>query len=575
MSLVATFISCVFLFAGQSPPDTIRQHYEKAEAARAAGNLSTAETEYTAILGEGYERLGAVYLALEDYQHAIPALQAAVGYRANAPATLIELAIAYYGSEQYARALEPADQASKLDPDNVGAHQMLGKTYFMLGDLGRSITELEIAAKLSPNDVDVSYTLGVAYLRNRQPEVAKKLYQSMIQVFGDRPQLHVVIGRAYRQSGLLKDAAAEFKKAIALDPHFPRAHYYLGITYLLDEGQSQMDQALAEFQVELAANPDEFFANYYRGVVYIFQRKWDLAVPPLQKAAAIQPDNPDPYFQLGQAYQELNQHEQAIEVLKKAIAFNPDLGHNKGQVSTAHHRLAQSLLKTGHVEAGQRELQIASDLKAQVFKLEQQSQSSGSGMGAAKLPETKDLLDPALAHGVAATGDVDDGTKQKLRGSDVYFKKVVAAAHNNVGLLRAERQDFRGAVEHFALAAKWDPRLEGVDYNLGLAYYKSGLYKEATAPLEAELKEHPANRPARLILGMSWFMLGKALLERGERVQGIENLERAVQLDPDQPEFHGQLGQAYLTAGRRAEGEREIEIAKQLKSKIRDPKAPQ
>ena len=67
-------------------------------------------------------------------------------------------------------------------------------------------------------------------------------------------------------------------RAIALDPGFPRAHYYLGITYLLDEGQSKTSEALEEFKLEVAANPDEFFANYYLGVVYNFQRQWDLAI---------------------------------------------------------------------------------------------------------------------------------------------------------------------------------------------------------------------------------------------------------------------------------------------------------
>jgi tetratricopeptide (TPR) repeat protein len=507
MRLVATVLPfLLFMFVCQSPQDTIRQHYETAEAQRVAGNLAAAEAEYRAILGEGYERLGEIYLALEDHRRAITVLEAAAAYRANSPAVLIDLAIAYYGAQQYAKALVPASKALAIDRDNPGAHQMLGKTFFMLGDMGKSIAELETAAKLTPNDIDVAYTLGIAYLRNRQPAAAKQLYESMIKDFGERPQLHVVIGRAYRQSGLLPEAAAEFKKAIALDPRFPRAHYYLGITYLLDGGQSKMDEALAEFQIEVAANPDEFFANYYLGVVYIFQRKWDLAVTFLQRASTIQPNNPDPYFQLGQAYQELNKHEQAIEVLKKAIALNPDLGHNKGQVTTAHHRLAQSLLKIGQTEAGQRELQLASDLKAQAFKLEQQVQTGAPDMSAAKLSDQgKDSLDLVSA---SVANELDDSAKQKLHSSEAYYKKVVATAHNNVGLLRGERQEFRAAAEQFALAARWDPQQDGVDYNLGLAYYKSGSYKQATAPLETEVKAHPANRPATLLLGMSWFMLG-------------------------------------------------------------------
>ena len=97
---------------------------------------------------------------------------------------------------------------------------------------------------------------------------------------------------------------------------------------------------------------------------------------------------------------------------------------------------------------------------------------------------------------------------------------MVAAAHNNIGLLRAERQDFRAAAEQFALAAKWDPQQEGLDYNLGLAYYKSESYKQAAPPLENELKVHPGNRPATMLLGMTWFRLGN-YVRASELLSGV------------------------------------------------------
>jgi tetratricopeptide (TPR) repeat protein len=509
MRLRSTIFCLAFLLVYQSPQDTIRQHYETAEVQRRAGNLAAAELEYTAILGEAYERLGEIYSAQEDYKRAIPVLESAADYRPNSSGVLIALAIACFGAEQYERALEVARKILVIDPQSAGAHQMLGKTYFMLGDLGKSIGELETAVKLAPDDIDVVYTLGIAYLRNRQSAAAKELYDSVIKQFGERPQLHLLIGRAYRQSGLLPDAAAEFKKAIALDARFPRAHYYLGITYLLDEGQTKIGEALEEFKIEVAANPDEFFANYYLGIVYNFQRQWDLAITFLQKASTIQPNNPDPYFQLGQAYQELNNHEQAIKVLKKAIALNPDLAHNKNQVTTAHHRLAQSLLKTGQTEAGQKELQISSDLKAQAFKLEQQTQTGASGMGAFRMSDPgKDLLALSSGDHGSEPNDLGSRAKQELQRGEAYYKKVIGTAHNNVGLLCGERQDFLAAAQQFALAAKWDPQQEGFDYNLGLAYYKSESYKQAAPPLENELKTHPGNRPAAILLGMTWFRLG-------------------------------------------------------------------
>src|SRR5258705_6109008 len=81
-----------------------------------------------------------------------------------------------------------------------------------------------------------------------------------------------------------------------------------------------------------------------------------------------------------------------------------------------------------------------------------------------------------------------------------------AAVHNNIGLLRAERQDFRGAAEQFRLASQWDPQLQGINFNLGLASYKAEMYREALLPLESELQAHPENIAAEQLLGLSYFM---------------------------------------------------------------------
>jgi tetratricopeptide (TPR) repeat protein len=568
MRLSSTVVPLILaLLIWQSPQDSIRRHYEAAEALRLAGNSAAAETEYTAILTEGYERLGEVYLVQERHQEAIEILESALEYRPNSPALLINLAIANFGLEKYDKAADAARRALVLDSQSSGAHQMLGKSYFMLGELGKSVSELETAAKFTPNDVDVVYTLGIAYLRNRQFTEAKKLYDSMLTQFGERPQLHVVIGRAYRQSGLLTEAVEEFKKAIALDAHFPRAHYYLGITYLLDEGQSKLGAALEEFKLEVAENPDEFLGNYYLGVVYIFQRQWESAITVLEKAVTIDPKNPDPYFQLGQAYQELNQHERAVEVLKKAIVFNPNLAHNKGQVTNAHHRLAQSLLKLGQTEAGRKELQIASDLKAQAFKLEQQIQTDTSGMGLSRL-QADEASATELSLRKRLNSAPTEPKSPELASTAAYYEKVVATAHNNVGLLRAEQKDFRAAAAHFSQAIELNPEQEGLTFNLGLAYYKDQSYERAIPPLEQELKLHPQNDAARVLLGLSRSALGQALLKRRDFPGAIENLEAAAKLKPEDADVHYQLGQAYLAAGRQAEGKNEIAISNKLKSKV-------
>src|SRR5262249_60279780 len=83
---------------------------------------------------------------------------------------------------------------------------------------------------------------------------------------------------------------------------------------------------------------------------------------------------------------------------------------------------------------------------------------------------------------------------------------VGARPHNTIGPRRAERGDSRGAAEQFALAARWNPQLEQIYFNWGLACYKAELYEQPIQPLENELKANPASVSAKQLLGTSYFM---------------------------------------------------------------------
>jgi len=573
----SSFICFLLLvLAFQSPGDTIRQHYEAAEARRRAGNSAAAETEYAAILAEGYAKLGKVYSAQRQYKSAITALEAAAAYSPDADDVLVDLAIAYFNSEQFDKALVPLSKALTRNPQNAGAHHMMGKTYFMLGELRKSAEELQAALKLTPDDYDVSYTLGLVYLKQRQFDPAKQIYDRMLARLGDRPELRILFGRAYRETGFLAEAIAEFKRAITLDDHFPRVHYYLGLTYLLKDGVSKLDDAELEFKVELASHPDEFFANYYLGIIYVIQRKWELAIPLLEKASEGQPKNPDPYFFLGEGYQATGKHDKAVEVLRKAIEFNPSLDHNEYQVSSAHYRLAQSLLRTGHTEEGQKELQVALDLKMEGHKRDEEKTTTY--LNSANLHEQNGNFPEILSveGTVAESNPMDHKTATDLKNSEAYYIKVVASAHNNIGLLRAERQDFLGAAQQFAEAARWDPQLTEISFNWGLACYKAELYKQAIPPLESELKMNPGNVSAKQLLGMSYFMtdgysrasellsdvvsvkrndptlyytLAVSLIKEGKQDAASRVIQQMVVMSSSSPQLHILLGQAYYEQG--------------------------
>lgn len=547
----AFFPLLVLLLVFQSPPDSIRKHYQAAESYRLAGNLAGAESEFTAILAEAYGRLGKIYSARKQYQEAITMLDSAAARAPDSQEVLLDLAIAYFDAGQYRKAIVPLRKVLALNPESTGGHHMLGKTYFMLGEFPTAVTELEAALKLAPNDHDVAYTLGLGHLKQRQFAPAKQIYDRILKQFGDRPQLRIIFGRAYRETGFLPEAIDEFKRAVALDPRFPRAHYYLGLTYLLKDGTDRLNDAREEFKIELAANPDEFFANYYLGVIYAIERRWDLAITLLQEASRIQPNNPDPYFHLGQAYQSRGDHAQAIEVLRKSIALNPQLSHNDYQVTSAHYRLGQSLLKVGQTEEGNKELQLAAQLKSESFKRDEERGTAY--LNAASLRD-QDNTAPALtsAEGVvASTVALDEKTREDLNTSKAYYTKVLAGAHNNLGMLHAQRENFPKAVDEFASAAKWEPELEGLNFNWGLACFKAEQFKDAIPPLEKELTVHPANSAAGQLLGMSYFMVDNY-------AKASELLSKVLATKPDQAGLYYPLAISLMKQGKKDDADRVV-----------------
>src|SRR4051794_16183863 len=97
MYLRSTYLPLLLLLAVfQSPQDSLRQHYEAAESYRRAGNLSAAETEFKAVLAEGYGKLGKIYAAQKAYKEAATAFESAALYRPDDQEVLIDLAIAYF-----------------------------------------------------------------------------------------------------------------------------------------------------------------------------------------------------------------------------------------------------------------------------------------------------------------------------------------------------------------------------------------------------------------------------------------------------------------------------------------------
>src|SRR5882672_6361167 len=117
MNIGSRFLSLLLLpLVFQSPQDRLKQHYEAAEAQVRAGNFAEAETEYTAILAEGYRAVGRVYSAEQKHKQAIAVVEAAALYQSASEDTLSDLAITYFEAGLFDKALQPLQRAIAINP---------------------------------------------------------------------------------------------------------------------------------------------------------------------------------------------------------------------------------------------------------------------------------------------------------------------------------------------------------------------------------------------------------------------------------------------------------------------------
>ncbi len=99
----------------------------------------------------------------------------------------------------------------------------------------------------------------------------------------------------------------------------------------------------------------------------------------------------------------------------------------------------------------------------------------------------------------------------------------------HMGLLEARQENYAAAIANYRQALKLAPSMQGLEMNLGLAYFKAAQFPEAIQVFSAALREQPSDSPAaqRLVI-----LLGMAHYAMGDYFVAIPYLQRATKEDP-------------------------------------------
>jgi len=152
------------------------------------------------------------------------------------------------------------------------------------------------------------------------------------------------------------------------------------------------------------------------------------------------------------------------------------------------------------------------------------------------------------------------------------------------------------AIREFELAAKTSPQEPNVHFGLGYLYWKSHRNEDAKAEFQNELRNDPQHAQAWAYLGdiemktdpeasiallrksivlkpdlrVAYVYLGTVLAERKQYPDAISAFQRAIALDPNEPDAHYRLARVYRNMGMSAESEKEFSKVKSIHQKTED-----
>jgi tetratricopeptide (TPR) repeat protein len=330
--------------------------------------------------------------------------------------------------------------------------------------------------------------------------------------------------------------------------------------------ENNLGAAESDFRQVLAIDPHAGAAHANLGVVYMRRKQWGKALDALHKAQDLMPTVAGIRLNIGLAYYRQNEFLKAIPPFESVVRDQPEAAQ------------ARYLLGLCYF-FGERWNEAATTLEP---LWPQESD---------KLPYLYVLANAAHRAGHTEWDDRASAQLVKIGNNSAEYHLFTGKYHLN-------REEYDMAIGELEAAAKVDPALAFVHFNLGVAYLKKQDYTRAREEFLKDLAIQPdlaldydqlgevywqmqddANaeksyreairRDPRLVT--SYLGLAKIYQRRQSYDAALAETTKALKLDPERTEAHYMRGQALLRLGRKEEAKKEMDAAASQKKEMAVP----
>ncbi|HEX6719311.1 MAG TPA: tetratricopeptide repeat protein [Pyrinomonadaceae bacterium] len=272
-SLTAPAREC-YVNASQLAPNDYRWIYLLAKLDQTEGRVDEAIRRFKIVtslkpnLIATHVNLGNIYLELNRPEEAKRSFLAALEIEKQNPAALYGLGQVALSRRRYADAVSYFEKALVLAPEANRIHYALAMAYRGLSNQEQAKIHLaqqgpvgvRVADPLMDSLMELAQSTRLYLIRGKQAFEAKRYqeaaaaFRKAIALSPESVPAHLNLGAALTQLGDLKGAVEEFEKSLLIDPDNTNAHYNVAV---LSVKQNDRAKAIIHLKAVLAINPND------------------------------------------------------------------------------------------------------------------------------------------------------------------------------------------------------------------------------------------------------------------------------------------------------------------------------
>jgi Tfp pilus assembly protein PilF len=233
----------------------------------------------------------------------------------------------------------------------------LTSLYTQSGDLTQAASLLAELRKDAPDNPEVLYASYRTYT-----DLAGESMLALSIHAPDSAQMHQLLAHEESRQGKTNAAIAQYRQALAIDPHLPGAHFELAELLHTSQDESVKKEAEQEYRAALAQNPQDEKAICRLAEIDSQKGNLQKSFQEYSAAVKLRPTDADAKLGLAKALLEMNQADKALPLLEETVKEEPTN-------AIAHYRLGTLYRKNGRMDDARREIEIYKKLKDEKDKL--------------------------------------------------------------------------------------------------------------------------------------------------------------------------------------------------------------